>query len=178
MGGSVWELPTQPQRGVIIASDLEPTLLNQWTHIPPEGPPLPHSTAKHLGECSHSTSAAQVRPVHDHPDRKCTLPVLGSKWRGTYVADFLFKLGSGPSGVRPRLFLVEDVPLRSFPKLAFYWSASATTKLIWKAYGITACSWAGSGRCRGNEVRSDHELLASPAIRCVRKMTPQWGHSL
>ena len=43
---------------------------------------------------------------------------------------------------------------------------------------LTARSWAGSGRCRGNEVRSDHELLASPAIRCVRKMTPQWGHSL
>ena len=47
MGGSVWELPTQPQKKVIIASDLEPALLNQWTHIPPEGPPLPHSTAKH-----------------------------------------------------------------------------------------------------------------------------------
>ena len=32
MGGSVWELPTQPQKGVIIASGLEPALLNQWTH--------------------------------------------------------------------------------------------------------------------------------------------------
>ena len=49
MGGSVWELPTQPQKGVIIASDLEPALLNQWAHIPLEGPPLPHSTAKHFG---------------------------------------------------------------------------------------------------------------------------------
>ena len=82
MGGSVWELPTQPQRGVIIASDLEPALLNQWTHIPPEGPPLPHSTAKHLGECSHSTSAAQVRPVHDHPDRMfVSVLEAGFLWR-------------------------------------------------------------------------------------------------
>ena len=101
MGGSVWELPTQPQRGVIIASDLEPALLNQWTHIPPEGPPLPHSTAKHLGECSHSTSAAQVRPVHDHPDRKIQLWNIPD-WRGIdrpfEFATFEFKLQDWSSG--------------------------------------------------------------------------------
>ena len=32
--------------------------------------------------------------------------------------------------VCPSLSEVEDVPLRTFSKLAFYWSASATTKLI------------------------------------------------
>jgi len=41
---------------------------------------------------------------------------------------------SNKQGVCPRLFWVEDVPLRTFSKLAFYWSASAITKQIWKAY--------------------------------------------
>ena len=29
---------------------------------------------------------------------------------------------------------------------------------------LTARSWAGSGRCRGNEARSDHDLAVSLAI--------------
>ncbi len=37
--GSVWELPTQPQKGVTIAPGLKPAVLNQWTHIPPGGTP-------------------------------------------------------------------------------------------------------------------------------------------
>ena len=35
---------------------------------------------------------------------------------------------------------------------------------------LTACSWAGSGRFRGNEARSDHDLAVSLAIPCVRNM--------
>jgi hypothetical protein len=71
MGGSIWELPTQPQKGVIIASDLEPALLNQWTHIPPEDPPLPHSTAKHFGgmqpQYLSSPGPTRTRPPGQKP---------------------------------------------------------------------------------------------------------------
>jgi hypothetical protein len=36
----------------------------------------------------------------------------------------------------------EDVPLKGFPKLAFYWSASATAKLILESLRkLTARSW-------------------------------------
>ena len=67
--------------------------------------------------------------------------------------------------VCPSLSEVEDVPLKHFPKLAFYWSASATTKLILESLRkLTARSWAGSGRFRGNEARSDHDLAVSLAI--------------
>ena len=76
MGGSVWELPTQPQKGVIIASDLKPTLLNLWTHTLPEGPSLPHSTAKHWG----NAAAVPQQPRSDLDtttrNRKLTTVVL------------------------------------------------------------------------------------------------------
>ena len=54
--------------------------------------------------------------------------------------EFLFNPGPG---VCPSLSVVEDVPLRTFSKLAFYWSASATTKQIWKAYEINGAFMGG-----------------------------------
>ena len=71
------------------------------------------------------------------------------------------------------------VPLRSFPKLAFYWSASATTKLILESLRkLTARSWAGSGRFRGNKARSDHDFAVSLAIPCVRNMLRERWYSM
>jgi hypothetical protein len=85
----------------------------------------------------------------------------------------------GLQGVCPRLSVEEDVPLRTFSKLAFYWSASATTKLILESLRkLTARSWAGSGRCRGNEARSDHDFAVSLAIPCVRNMLRERWYSM
>jgi hypothetical protein len=49
MGGSVcqWELPTLTSKGSNYSFGPQANSLNHWTHIPPGGPPLPHSTAKH-----------------------------------------------------------------------------------------------------------------------------------
>ena len=73
--------------------------------------------------------------------------------------------------VCPSLSEVEDVPLKALCK----------TRILLVGFGynqtnleslrkLTACSWAGSGRCRGNEARSDHDFAVSLAIPCIRNM--------
>jgi hypothetical protein len=67
------------------------------------------------------------------------------------------------STFKTRILLVgfgyNETNLESFPKL-------------------TARSWAGSGRFRGNEARSDHDFAVSLAIPCVRNMLRERWYSM
>jgi hypothetical protein len=70
-----------------------------------------------------------------------------------------------PVGVCPSLSEVEDVPLKALCKTRILLVGFGYNETNLESFPkLTACSWAGSGRCRGNEARSDHDLAVSLAI--------------